>query len=152
MSFGVFVKNHQFFASRLLHVSACCSSFHILAMELSADGFAKRTFSICATVVLQFKNASHPHFFLCSACVIQLQGACPSQTFADNQPLCYSICKTTEHCQHETFLRSAFLLCLSPKYLEEGAIFFLLRRSAWSFNNKVIHNEDVCFRQVKSFT
>ena len=39
MSFGVFVKKHHCFASRLL--STCCSSFQILAMAFSADGFVK---------------------------------------------------------------------------------------------------------------
>ena len=39
MSFGAFVKKHQCFTSRLL--STCCSSFHILAVAFSADGFVK---------------------------------------------------------------------------------------------------------------
>ena len=68
--------------------------------------------------------ASQPQFFLRSACVTQPQGACLPQTFVDDQPLCYTKSKTTDHCQHETFLRGTFLPCLSPKYLQEGAIFF----------------------------
>lgn len=41
MSFGVFVKKYQFFASKLLFT--CCStcSFYILAMESTTDGFVK---------------------------------------------------------------------------------------------------------------